>query len=298
MTQNEIPGWRVGTSIRNTESPALPLAESPVHFRASRRADVPCGVQVALKDLEAGASRNWAQVTCRKCLLHKSGPVPVHFLLGSMTSTQCGLTWRAIKDLQFREIWAHVEDWAKVTCKECLLEQPAETVPTPGVVEYRTPENVKAVDAGIEEADRLLLAGAQKRERERLQQEIAVADSSLAAVEATYRTLSQNIEYLKERRAEARAEHEDAVRRLSELQEALRGLGVPGEGSEVSEPENGSQEAKPVRYRVLRGYRAGEDATFMRFGNAYGTVEAPITVIFDGETVERTYSRKYLREIS
>jgi hypothetical protein len=39
------------------------------------------------------------------------------------------------------------QQWANVTCRSCLLEQPYGAVPAPGVREYQIPENVRQRDA-------------------------------------------------------------------------------------------------------------------------------------------------------
>lgn len=170
--------------------------------------------------------------------------------------------------------------WSAVTCGECRLEQPMQDVP--GKVEYRTPKNVIETDRALG----LLDLDASEA--------LAEVDSSLAAVEATYVMLGQSIEYLKERRSEARAEREDLVRRRSALLRAQEAARVPEEGSGVSSPENGSQRAGEVRFRVKPGaHGEGRLATFLRPGFGRSTV----CVRLDGETQERFYARRYLERV-
>lgn len=215
-----------------------------------------------------------------------------HYLTAAMTRTACGLTHHQ---------WTmnglgpdnRADVWADVTCGSCRLEQPEDMTGRP---EYRVPADVKARDRalGAQDAHQVMhsMCTVDDPCGDRAC-ELETVSLLLAAVNATYATLGESIEYLKERRGEARAERESLIRRLSALRSAETVPGVPVSGAGEGAPAQ-TLSTDRMRYRVLEpGWRAGDVGTFTRLTGKSDI----ITIRFDdGE--ERTYHRRYLQRIS
>ena len=243
---------------------------------------------------------------------------PMHYAVSSKSPfTPCGLD----RDRAGVPVtW----EWSRVTCGACRLEMPEQGVP--GRREYRVPADVLQRDSSLAEDDQETFESAAGV--------IRSEEMRLAQAEATYRTLSENIEYLKERREEARAEREDAVRALSLLRspeklaehlgsvqsvtkpaETLSGAPVHPtciESTGLIEVSQGRRSficgphcPPPIaRFRVKMPLdagclltRAGDVGEFVRRGRQQSHGGTMVTIRFeDGD--ERTYAERFLTPVS